>query len=111
MLDLLGSDGCGPWCKDQLVYSKGWSWVQGCLNIYISGLYDGTEQTLSLQAEQNWGGVTVGPDGCAAILRDLIMLEEWGDRSIVTFHKGRCKVYQLGEKNSACAGSGWGPAC
>lgn len=45
---------------------------------HLSGLYDGTEQTLSFQAKQNWGGVTVGPDGCAAILRGLIMLEKWG---------------------------------
>lgn len=25
------------------------------------------------------------------------MLEKWGDRSSVTFHTGRCKVYQLGK--------------
>lgn len=25
------------------------------------------------------------------------MMEEWGDRSFVTFHKGRCKVCQLGK--------------
>lgn len=25
------------------------------------------------------------------------MLEKWGDRSFVTFHKGRCKVCQLGK--------------
>lgn len=26
------------------------------------------------------------------------MLEKWGDRGFVTFHKGRCEIYQL-EKN------------
>lgn len=89
--ELLDSDGCGPSCKSQLVYPKGW-YESRCLSIYISGLYDGTEQTVSFRAKQNWGGITVGPDGCAAILRDLIMLEKWGDRSFVTFHKGRCKI-------------------
>lgn len=62
---------------------------------HLSGLYDGTEQTLSFQAKQNWGSVTVGPDGCAAILRGLIMLEKrgaWGH-----FTKGDVKSVSWGK--------------
>lgn len=57
----------------------------------------GQSRHLASRQNKTGGGVTVGPDGCAAILRDLIMLEKWGDRSFVTFHKGRCKVCQLGK--------------
>ena len=61
-------------------------------NIYINELYDGTEQTLSKLAKTELGGVIVAPDGCAAVLRDLIRLEKWGDRNFMKSHRGKCKV-------------------
>ena len=45
------------------------------------------------------GGVVDTPDGCNAIQRDLDRLEEWANRNLVKFDKGKCKVLHLGRNN------------
>ncbi|KAK4811069.1 hypothetical protein QYF61_016355, partial [Mycteria americana] len=57
-------------------------------NIFINGLDDGAECSLSKFAhDTNLGG------------RDLDRLEKWADRNIMQFNKGKCQVLHLGRNN------------
>lgn len=43
-------------------------------------------------------GVGYVPDGCAAIHRELGRQENWAERSLMGFYKGKHKVLQPGEE-------------
>lgn len=45
-------------------------------------------------------GVVDKPDSCAAIQGDLKRLEDWAERNLMKFDKGRCKVLPLGRNNA-----------
>ena len=65
-------------------------------NLFISDLDNGTEYTLSqFTDDTNLGGVTDAPDGCTA--RDR--LENWTERKLEQFNKGKCKVLHLRRNN------------
>jgi len=44
-------------------------------------------------------GVANTTDGCAAIQRDLNRLENWSERNLMKFSKGKCQVLHLGRTN------------
>jgi len=63
-------------------------------------LDDGTECTPSnFLDDAKPGGALDTPDGHAASLRDLDMLEKWANRNLMLFNKGNCKVLPLGRNN------------
>lgn len=39
------------------------------------------------------------PEGCATIQRDLDRLENWAERNLMKFSKGKCQVLPLGKNN------------
>ncbi|KAK4817452.1 LOW QUALITY PROTEIN: hypothetical protein QYF61_015607 [Mycteria americana] len=70
------------------------------LNLFVSGLGDGAECTLSKFADvTRLGGVGDTPEGGAAVQRDLSRLEKWADGNLMKFSKWKCKVLHLGRNN------------
>nr|XP_009675200.1 PREDICTED: insulin-like growth factor-binding protein-like 1 [Struthio camelus australis] len=58
------------------------------LNVFLDGLEEGTECTLSRFADATeLGGVADTPGGCAAIRRDLDGLESWAEGNVLKFNK------------------------
>ena len=69
-------------------------------NIFTDDLDDGIECSLSKFTDHtNLGGAADTPEGCAAIQRDLDLLERWAQGDLMKFNKSKCKVLHLGRKN------------
>ncbi|KAK4816536.1 hypothetical protein QYF61_017737 [Mycteria americana] len=67
-------------------------------HVFINGLENGTECTLS-KFRGGTGRVAGAPDRCVAIQRNLDMLENWAERNVMKFNKGKYKVLHLGRNN------------
>jgi len=69
-------------------------------SFFINDLNEELECPLSKFADDTkLGGVTDTVQGCAAIQRDLDRLESWGQRNLMEFNKGKCRVLHLGRNN------------
>lgn len=78
------------------MHPKGQYWLHSCStpSLIVS------ECTLSkFTGNANLGGMADRPGGCAVIQRDLNNLKKWAHRNLMMFHKGKCKVLQLGRNN------------
>ena len=70
-------------------------------NIFINGLDDGAECTLSKFADDTkLGGMADTPEGRAATQSDLDRPEKCADRNLMKFNNGKCKVLPLVMNNS-----------
>lgn len=54
---------------------------------------------LILKITSSWAGAVCRLKDRTAILKNLVRLEEWSDRSVREFNKIKCKVLHLGRKN------------
>lgn len=70
-------------------------------NLFINDLDEGTEHALSkFPDDTKPEGATETPEGCAAIHWDLDKLENWVERNLIRFNKGKCMVLHWQEKAS-----------
>ncbi|KAM9591200.1 putative nicotine oxidoreductase isoform 2-T3 [Morphnus guianensis] len=77
--------------------------------IFINDLDDGAECTPSQFADDTkLGEVADTPEGHAAIQRDLDKLENWADRNLMHFNKGKCQVLHLRRDNPMHQYTCWG---
>jgi len=66
-----------------------------------------TEYTLNKFADNTkLGRVVDGPDGCAAIQKDLDRLEKWANRKLIKFNKGNAKSCSWGGM-TPCTSTHW----
>ena len=62
------------------------------VNVFINDVGSGAGHTLSMLADDTkLGGAADGPEGCAAIQRDLGRLEKWVGRDLVKVSEGRAR--------------------
>lgn len=71
----------------------------------MSALYDGTECTLVMFANDTELGGVARPDGCTAIQRNLYRLEKLPEINLIKFSKGKCKVLHLRKYGTSTSGS------
>lgn len=78
---------------------RGLSWDP---SIFINDLEDVTSALLLiLKITSNWAGAVCRLKDRAAILKILVRLEEWSDRSVRELRKIKCRVLHLVRKNHA----------
>jgi len=103
--ELLGSNTCHQNLKVQLEAGNTWytQWANTgtiLFKIFINGLDDGTECTLSKFANYTrLGRVADTPKGYAVVQRDLKRLEKWADTDLMKLSRGKGQVSHLGGKN------------
>ncbi|XP_064901183.1 uncharacterized protein LOC135577216 [Columba livia] len=69
-------------------------------NLFIHDLDEDTECTLSKFADDTkLGEVADTPKVCAAIQCGLDRLEDWAEKNLMKFNKGKCRVQYLGTNN------------
>jgi len=70
-------------------------------SFFISDLEKGTECTFSkFTGYTKLGGVADITKDCAATQSDLNRLQQWAEKNIVKFNKGKCIVLHPGKNNS-----------